>query len=590
MLSLPCSRKGQGVNVAFRAACAVTWLLWLIPGTVSAQPREEHEPPPKVRCVPVEIYVRGGEERGVASAQSLRERLSDRRGTVISILDIDEPENLGRFQQICRAFRVQQEKLPLVYVCRQIVSDCGNPDNFCANVEATMRMTVFVREGCSRCASAKEFLPSLQPRFPGIQIKYREIISSQSAREELDRLTRLHRKAATSIPVFHFCNQLVVGFDRESTTGKRIEQILNTWTVDCPAPPREKRKQRPLDREVGQLSYPPATAAIRSITTAMLISRLLTTQTPEPDLDSSQNADTSGLDTESSEEPVEQLPLPLAPLPLPDSPLPGPTDGQLPPTPLPDEDTLTDSQDRIDLPVFGELSSRTIGLPLFTVAVGLVDGFNPCAMWVLLFLLSVLVNLRDRWKIVAVAGTFVLISGAAYFAFMAAWLNVFLLVGYLRWVQVMLGSLAIGIGSIHIKDFFAFKQGLSLSIPESAKPGLYARVRRIVSAESLSGAVMGASVLAVLVNIIELLCTAGLPALYTEILTMHGLEPWQNYGYLLLYNLAYMFDDGVMVTLVVVTLGRRKMQETHGRWLKLLSGSVIAALGVVMILKPEWLG
>ena len=104
------------------------------------------------------------------------------------------------------------------------------------------------------------------------------------------------------------------------------------------------------------------------------------------------------------------------------------------------------------------------------------------------------------------------------------------------------------------------------------------------------GAIAGASVLAVLVNIIELLCTAGLPALYTQILTMHELPVWQNYAYLLLYNLAYMFDDAMMVGLVVVTLGRRKMQERHGRWLKLLSGFVIAALGVVMIVKPEWLG
>ena len=105
-------------------------------------------------------------------------------------------------------------------------------------------------------------------------------------------------------------------------------------------------------------------------------------------------------------------------------------------------------------------------MPLFTVLVGQIDGFNPCAMWVLIFLLSILVNLRDRGRMVAIAGTFVFVSGAAYFAFMAAWLNVFLLIGYLRPVQLLLGSLALFVGSIHVKDFFAFKQGLSLSIPE----------------------------------------------------------------------------------------------------------------------------
>lgn len=120
------------------------------------------------------------------------------------------------------------------------------------------------------------------------------------------------------------------------------------------------------------------------------------------------------------------------------------------------------------------------------------------------------------------------------------------------------------IGSIHVKDFFAFKRGISLSIPESAKPRIYDRVRRIVMAEHISGAVLGAAVLAVMVNIVELLCTAGLPAPYTQILTSHHLPAWEYYLYLVLYNVAYMFDDILMVTLVVTTLSRRKMQETQG--------------------------
>jgi hypothetical protein len=228
-------------------------------------------------------------------------------------------------------------------------------------------------------------------------------------------------------------------------------------------------------------------------------------------------------------------------------------------------------------------------MPLFTIAVGLVDGFNPCAMWVLLFLLSILVNLKDRKRILAIAGTFVVVSGLAYFAFMAAWLNVFMLIGYLRSIQIGLAVMAILIGSVHIKDFFAFKQGLSLSIPESAKPGIYARVRRIVTAEHMGGAVAGAITLAVLVNIIELLCTAGLPALYTNILMQQGYSASTRYAYLALYILAYMFDDSLMVLIVVWTLSKRKLQEAQGRWLKLISGAAILLLGLVMLFRPEWL-
>jgi glutaredoxin len=238
---------------------------------------------------------------------------------------------------------------------------------------------------------------------------------------------------------------------------------------------------------------------------------------------------------------------------------------------------------------FGRLRVRDLGLPLFTVVIGLLDGFNPCAMWVLLFLLSLLVNLHDRRKMALIAGTFVLVSGLLYFAFMAAWLNVFLAIGLSRAAQIALGGIAFFIGAINVKEFFAWRRGPSLAIPDSAKPGLYARVRRILQAENLAGALAGIVILAGLVNMIELLCTAGFPAVYTQILTLQQLPMWEYYWYLGLYNLAYILDDSLMVTIAVVTLSRKQLQERAGRWLKLTGGLVMAGLGVVLLLQPNWL-
>jgi glutaredoxin len=238
---------------------------------------------------------------------------------------------------------------------------------------------------------------------------------------------------------------------------------------------------------------------------------------------------------------------------------------------------------------FGELRVRNLGLPLFTIVIGLLDGFNPCAMWVLLFLLSLLINLRDRLKMALIAGIFVAVSGLVYFVFMAAWLNMFLLIGLSRPIQIGLGGIALLVGAVNVKDFFALHHGISLSIPESAKPGLYARIRRILQAENLVGAMAGIVILAGLVNLVELLCTAGLPALYTQILTLQQMPAWEYYGYLGLYNLAYIFDDSIMVMIAVVTLSRRKLQERAGRWLKLTSGLVMAGLGAVLLLQPKWL-
>lgn len=237
----------------------------------------------------------------------------------------------------------------------------------------------------------------------------------------------------------------------------------------------------------------------------------------------------------------------------------------------------------------GELSVARLGLPLFTVALGLLDGFNPCAMWVLLFLLALLVNLRSRTRMALIAGVFVLASGAVYFAFMAAWLNVFLLIGVSRSVQLGLGAVAVLIGAVNVKDFFALHRGVTLSIPAAAKPGIYARVRAIVRAERLGAALLGAALLAALVNLVELLCTAGFPAVYTHVLAAQSLSPWHHYGYLALYNAAYVADDALVVAIAVATLGGRRLDERQGRWLKLLSGAVMLALGALLLLRPGWL-
>ncbi|MNZ61514.1 hypothetical protein D3C78_796130 [compost metagenome] len=239
--------------------------------------------------------------------------------------------------------------------------------------------------------------------------------------------------------------------------------------------------------------------------------------------------------------------------------------------------------------LFGTLSVERLGLPLFTLALGLLDGFNPCAMWVLLFLLSLLVHLHDRARMALVAGTFVLVSGAVYYAFMAAWLNLFLLVGLSTLLVWALSAAAIAIGVVNLRDGLRPNGDFSLSIPAAAKPGLYARMRAILQADSLLPALAGVAALAVMVNFIELLCTAGLPALYTAVLTRQGLTTLAHYAYLGLYILGYIADDALMVATAVIALSSRKLSTRAGRGLKILSGLVMLALGVVMLLRPQWL-
>lgn len=244
--------------------------------------------------------------------------------------------------------------------------------------------------------------------------------------------------------------------------------------------------------------------------------------------------------------------------------------------------------DAIDIPFVGKrVTVDEIGLPLFTVIIGLLDGLNPCSMWVLVFMIAMLASLKDRPRMLLIAGTFVAVQGVAYFAFMAAWLNLFFLVGISRLSEIVLGVVAGVAGLINLKDFWAFGRGFSLSIPATAKPELYARVRRILQAKSTAAALVGAVALAVLVQLVELMCTSGFPALYTRILTLRHLDYWSYYGYLLLYNLAYMFDDVIVLALGVATLSQRRLQEKEGKWLKLISGLVMAGLAIYLLAVPH---
>jgi glutaredoxin len=231
------------------------------------------------------------------------------------------------------------------------------------------------------------------------------------------------------------------------------------------------------------------------------------------------------------------------------------------------------------------LSLDQVGLPLFTLAMGFLDGFNPCSMWVLILMISLLAPMNNRGRMLAVAGVFVAVEGVAYFVFMAAWLNLFLLVGLSRASEFIIAAIAILAGAVNLKDFWAFGQGFSLSIPDAAKPGIYARLRAIVQAKNLAGAMAGAVVLAVLVQIVEFLCTSGFPALFTRILTLKEPDAFGYYAYLLLYNLAYMFDDIVVLGIGVATLSQRRLQEREGRWLKLASGLVMVGLGVYLLIQ-----
>ncbi len=595
------------------AAVSVTWLIG--PVVVAAQPNvvDEQEVVPVV----VELFYRGDSEQSLNAVKYAEGLQGGRQGIQVKSYDVlTNQDQLKRLWELSRRFGLERAKVPSFYVVDRLIIGFPDADSG-SRIENLLTINAYVRPGCKHCEAGKRFLDDLVHRRPGLRVKYHDVVGDLTARREVQTLAAQYKVQIPSFPCIEAAGRLIVGFQTAETTGARIEALFQDRSVEFKTenhPQPNPAKVESGDEQARQaVNFPKMMPSFLSFLSLSSCARL------QPDTGGLGRPDnlpwvtSDGLAklavrqmsverSVSGDERQEATQLPEnAPLP---EETPAPDDVQLPDeVPLPEDFELPEVAggetspitqpmgdypiDEIDVPWLGRLSVSQLGLPTFTFLIGLVDGFNPCAMWVLIFLLSVLVNLKDRKKILIVAGTFVVVSGLAYFVFMAAWFNVFQLIGLLRPVQVGLGIVAILVGVINIKDFFAFHKGVSLSIPESAKPGIYRRVRQVVSANSLSAALGAAIVLAVVVNIVELLCTAGLPALYTQILTMQDLPPWANYSYLALYIAAYMLDDTILVLIVVATLSHRRLQESEGRWLKLLSGIVILALGMVMIFWPD---
>lgn len=248
--------------------------------------------------------------------------------------------------------------------------------------------------------------------------------------------------------------------------------------------------------------------------------------------------------------------------------------------------TSPDSE-KIDLPGLGPVDISTFSLPALTLLLAAADAFNPCAFFVLLFLLSMMAHQKNRHRMLLVGTVFVFFSGVMYFAFMAAWLNIFQLLGQLAWVTAAAGAVAAIVGAINIKDFFAFKQGVSLSISDAGRAHIFRRARAILAADRLGPMLAATVLLAVAANFYELLCTAGFPMVYTRLLTLNEPVAAMRYAYLAFYNLIYVLPLAAIVVVFARTLGARKLDERQGRLLKLLSGTMMLELGVLLLFAPQ---
>ena len=259
--------------------------------------------------------------------------------------------------------------------------------------------------------------------------------------------------------------------------------------------------------------------------------------------------------------------------------------------PADDTDSLsceddTDTGAKIDVPIIGTVALDDQNLLVSTLIIGFVDGVNPCSLWVISVLLTIVVRTASRRRVLAVGSTFLVVTAAMYALYMAGIYSALTVVGFLGTIQIVVAVAAGIFGVVSVKDYFAFKKGLSFTIPDSAKPGIYKRMRAAAGHERLLPALLATGALGVAVSLIETPCTAGFPVLWTGLLRANGIGFAESAALFVAYMIPFLLDEMIVFGIAVFTMKATRMQEKHGELLKLFAGVTMLALAAVMVADP----
>ncbi len=251
-----------------------------------------------------------------------------------------------------------------------------------------------------------------------------------------------------------------------------------------------------------------------------------------------------------------------------------------------------DKDDSIkDLPILGKVDVKKVSLPIIAAVIGLVDGFNPCAMWVLVFLISMLLGTKDRKKMWILGLTFLFTSAFIYLLFMVAWLNVAIKMNTVIWLRITIAIIAIIAAFINLKSFYkSLKKDTGCEVVDSKKrKNIIEKIKKFTLEKSLILGLLGVMTLAVSVNFIELACSAGLPLLFTQILALNNLSRLSYMIYILIYIFFFLIDDIIVFVIAMFTLKITGISNKYSKYSHLIGGIIMLLIGLLMIIKPEWL-
>jgi thiol-disulfide isomerase/thioredoxin len=242
-----------------------------------------------------------------------------------------------------------------------------------------------------------------------------------------------------------------------------------------------------------------------------------------------------------------------------------------------------------EIPFLGKVDLLSWSLPTLAIVLGLIDGFNPCAMWVLVYLIGILMGINDKRKIWIIVGSFVLASGIMYFLFMAAWINIFMLIGYIKILTILIGMVALGGGILNLKEYFTTKDALTCKVGnKKSHEKTMNKIDKIASSPLTIGLIFSIIGLAFVVNSVEFVCSAAIPAVFTQILAISGISSLQYYLYIALYVFFFMLDDLIIFGMAAFAVGTA-FGNKYAKYCKLFGGIILTILGLIMLFMPHLL-
>ncbi len=258
------------------------------------------------------------------------------------------------------------------------------------------------------------------------------------------------------------------------------------------------------------------------------------------------------------------------------------------------EDKKEEKDTKVSFKLFGKkrtIDTKKVSIPVIAVLLGLVDGFNPCAMWILIFLITMLFNMKNRKKMWILGITFILTSGLVYLAFMLTWLNLTSFVTKLQYIRLFVAIIALGAGILNLNNYIKSlsKDDGCEVVDDKKRKKIIKRIIKITSNKKFIIALLGIMLLAASVNIIELMCSIGIPMIFTQILSMNDLSTFRYMIYMLIYIFFFLIDDIIIFAISMKTLKVTGISTKYTKYSHLIGGILMIIIGILLLLKPELL-